>query len=160
MARLLTIEDLGPSVFKREGLIVSSTSIVGVKWKYGDDAVRKGPYFLKQYDEVFPDPLHYNAPMSKFLERVTVYVSQHGFWLMDFSPEDIQQLQKEDMAVIVVYREVEGGFSEQAIFKDSPQGLHYATHVMTNMPLLKLTRAKICLSEGKIIYTEEEGETK
>ena len=160
MGRLLTIEDLGPSVFKREGLTVSSTTIVGVTWKYADDAVRKGPYFLKQYDEVFPNPLHYNSPMSKFLERVTVYVSQHGFWLMDFSPEDIQQLRKEDTNVLIVYRETDGDFTEQAVFKDTTQGLHYAAHVMANMPLLKMSRAKICLSEGKIIYTEEEGETK
>ena len=160
MARLLTIEDLGPSVFKREGLTVSSTTIAGNNWKYADDAVRKGPYFLKQYDEVFPDPLHYNTSMNKFLERVTVYVSQHGFWLMDFSPEDIQRLRKEDTDVIVVYRETEDGIAEQAVFKDTTQGLHYAAHVMANMPLLKLSRAKICLSEGKIIYAEEEGETK
>lgn len=160
MSRLLTIEDLGPSVFKREGLTVSSTTIVGVNWKYGDDAVRKGPYFLKQYDEVFPDPLHYNAPMSKFLERVTAYVNHHGFWLMDFSPEDIQQLQKEDMSVVVLYREVEDGFSEQMVFKDTTQGILSVAHVMVNMPSLKLSRAKICLSEGKIVYTEEEGETK
>ena len=160
MSRLLTIEDLGPSVFKREGLTVSSTTIAGDNWKYADDAVRKGPYFLKRYDEVFPDPLHYNTPMNKFLERVTVYVSQHGFWLMDFSPEDIQRLRKEDMTVIVLYREVEGGFTEQAVFKDTTQGILSAAHVMANMPLLKLSRAKISLSEGKIIYTEEEGETK
>ena len=160
MARLLTIEDLGPSVFKREGLTVSSTTIAGNNWKYGDDAVRKGPYFLKQYDEVFLDPLHYNTSMNKFLERVTVYVSQHGFWLMDFSPEDIQQLRKEDIDVIVVYRETEDGFAEQAVFKDTTEGFLYAAHVMVNTPLLKLSRAKVCLSQGKIVYTEEEGETK
>ena len=160
MTRLLTIEDLGPSVFKREGLAVSPTSIVGGTCKYADDAVRKGPYFLKRYDEVFPDPLHYNTSIKKFLERVTAYVSQYGFWLMDFSPEDIQQPRKEDTSVIVLYREDEDGFTEQVVFKDTTQGLHYAAHVMVNMPLLKLSRAKISLSDGKIIYTEEEGETK
>lgn len=160
MARLLTIEDLGPSVFKREGLIVSPTAISGDEYQYMDDAIRKGPYFLKRYDEVFPDSLHYNTPMNKFLERVTGYVNHHGFWLMDFSPEDIQQLQKEDMSVVVLYRKVEDGFSEQVVFKGSEQGILSATHVIVNMPLFELSCAKISLSEGKIVYTEEEGETK
>lgn len=160
MSRLLTIEDLGPSIFNRESLIVSSITNVGEGYQYTDDSFRKGPYFVQLYDEVFPEPLHYNSSLTSFRYRVAEYLDKYGFWLIDFSPEDIERLKKEITSVIILYEDTDGGFSKQNVFKDTLEGMRQAAFAKNLQPGLKGIRGKICLSEGKIIYAEEEGETK
>ena len=88
------------------------------------------------------------------------YLDKYGFWLIDFSPEDIERLKKEITSVIILYEDTEGGFSKQNVFKDTLEGMRQAAFAKNLQPGLKGIRAKICLSEGKIVYTEEEGETK
>ena len=94
MIRLHTLDDVGPSVMLREGILSRPNPDNVLNTVNYEDGVSPlvGPFYTKLYHEVYEQPLHRNVPISALTKRIRDYLKDSPIYFRQVSTERIKAL--------------------------------------------------------------------